>query len=466
FGFATNTAHPQQQNWLKLDEATGEIFVKESTSGFYNTAAIGNYAIVKVDLYPNATSTQIIATRYIKIGFVQNQVSDVNINGTASLTLTNAATQDATLYFTAPNTILDQAYNITGGSAAQFHGLYNWSFTSAETSGGAPVSTSWFTFLNMNNPNQNVERIVQVDQTKVNPGEYILKGKFEPAVANPNYPNVNITIKLTVSLNGTISFSYIPAYYIDNAARIYGKAQGANLWYMGGDMNEYINLSSTITGSNAPAVTYKFVSTNTNVAAFGNATFGTGNSSSSTTKSYVNSSNAGLGNEGLHLVNANGPAAHNHTTPNSDPWNFVSGRSYGNKGTVTIRIEYYLNGNPEPFKTEDVLVRFKNPVQELEVLNNGQASVTDKQNGNNNQDVPLKNFFRLKDYTNVVIWQADNPITTAQNTLLTRYGVQGLGRNIFNTSVLAPTAVSFERAYYNDSPTVDIKNNLPQFTSV
>src|SRR5690606_26710316 len=161
FGFATNTAHPQQQNWLKLDEATGEISVKESTSGFYNTAAIGNYAIVKVDLYPNATSTQIIATRYIKIGFVQNQVSDVNINGTASLTLTNAATQDATLYFTAPNTILDQAYNITGGSAAQFHGLYNWSFTSAETSGGAPVSTSWFTFLNMNNPNQNVERIVQ-----------------------------------------------------------------------------------------------------------------------------------------------------------------------------------------------------------------------------------------------------------------------------------------------------------------
>src|SRR5690606_6850529 len=46
--FALANPTSTEANWLELNESTGVISVKESTAGFYNTAALGQYTIVRV----------------------------------------------------------------------------------------------------------------------------------------------------------------------------------------------------------------------------------------------------------------------------------------------------------------------------------------------------------------------------------------------------------------------------------
>ena len=133
-----------------------------------------------------------------------------------------------------------------------------------------------------------------------------------------------------------------------------------------------------------------------------------------------------------------------------------------------MRIDYYLNGNPAAYKSETIKFKVKNPVQALEVKNGGTQTVVDRQGGNANQEVALAQFFNLKDYQNVDIWTSTGNITNAEQADLTRYGITALTRGGILTGyqpILLPSAVTLEKAYYNSNPSVDIKNNLPQFTS-
>ncbi|PRD56986.1 collagen-like triple helix repeat-containing protein [Sphingobacterium gobiense] len=457
--FALANPSSTEANWLKVDAATGAISVKESTPGQYNTAALGNHAIVKVDLYATTTSTTSIATRYIKVGFTQGIIQPVDVKGNINHILTSTASATKDVQWIVPTT-LDAAYNTTGKSANDFHNSYNWVFdaaarTIADPSGSAPIGTvptTWFTFHDMDNATQATARKVEINQTLVNPGTYKLTGRYVPTASNSADPVVNVEILVKVSINGNIAYAPIPAYWENNAARVYGTPNGSS-WYMGGDMNEYITLNNTIAG---PGVTYNFSIPSADHQAI--ATFGPGNLSSS---AIVNT----LGGEQLHVMNPAAPQ--HHANAARDAFNYITGWTFS-KNTFTVRVNYYLNGNPVPFKTESIPVRFKNPVKTLVLKNNGTATVTDKQGGNNNQDLALRNFIRVEDYQGVTLFNYQGVLNTNNaydNTRLQRYGITVFGGSAVNPT-LSTSAVTLDRAYYNSNPSVDISGSLPATTSV
>lgn len=468
-GYDLRFKHAQagnQENWLKLDEKTGVISVKESTPGRYNTGALGNHAVVQVDLYENATATTSIATRFIKIDFTQKNVPNIKVAGDVNFNLTNAVSKEETVKWVVPTT-LDAAYNSTGLSAAQFHNEYSWSLESVETADGTPVNnTAWFSPQNFNNANQNTAKTLVIDQTRVNPGTYILKGLYKPSIQNPNYSNVEVTIRVVVGLQGSISYNTIPAYWEGNKetgfARVFGTAIG-NSWYLGGDFNEYIKLNNSITGTNAPLVTYDFHIGNADHQDI--ASFGSNNNTYTTVIKNAASTNQGLGFEQLHIKNAAAPQ--HHTNPNKDAFNYILGWNYtATSQILNVQVRYYLNGNPTSFKTENIKVRFKNPVKNVTAKNNATGNVTDKRNGASNQDIDLRQFITLKDYNNVTIWDYTGNVATnvANSNLITRYGIAALG-NAFGSPALSTSAVQLVKAYYNSNPSQDIKTSLPANTA-
>lgn len=491
------------RNWLNLDKATGEVSVNESTPGAYNTAAIGHYAVVRVRLFANATiednGTNHIAERYVKINFTQDVAQPVNITGQTKdfyLGGTGGSTGiwsgDSTLTWVHPSTILDQAYNSTNKTDADFHAAYYWQFDAAYTNSYNPnnVATNrfastdgdygrdYFKFTNMDAPSQGTPRLLAIDETKINPGTYVLVGRYIPNSSNTSDPVVNIVVTIKVHQNGTMTYAPIAAYWENNAARVYGKLVSGN-WYMGGDMNEYITISNTLNGplntsADVPTVTYQFTIVNGTYQNKTTAPLTSGtNANGATTVARFGANpstvtatglQTSLGNERFHLKE---PGAPIHSTPTdgttADAFTYVHGWDYtlpANR-TITIKVDYFLNGNAKAYKTEYIPVRFKNPVQAIDLLNNGTATLVDKQGGNNTQSYDVRNLLRLSDKDGVAIW--NNVGTNAYNTtLLSRYGISGFTGNVAWPQVAA-SSVTFDRAYY--TATNEPLATLPAFTS-
>lgn len=427
-------------NWLHLDN-NGVIKVRESTPNQYNTGAVGNFAIVRVRLFPTTSSSASdwIAERYIKIGFSQTAAAPIDLKGNVSHTLTAPASVTRNVSWIVPTT-LDAAYNTTGKTAVDFHTVYTFTPDASNPAG--------FGFVDMDNTTQATPRRISIDQTAVNPGTYTLKGQYVSSVSTD--PVVNVEIKVTVSLNGTVSYKPINAYWENGAMRMYGKAQGTNNWMMSGDMNEYITLDNTVAG---PNVTWNFSINDVNhqfVAKFG------GNNSSA----IINS----LGGENLHIVNPSSPQSNPTSTRNT--WRYINGWDFNSQYNAVVNVNYYLNGNPTAFKTETIPVRFKNPVRAILAKNNATGTVTDKANGSSTQDIDLRQFIELQDYQGVTIWK-DGGIGTISNsmkTLLDRYGVIGLDRNILGTPTLATGQVTPVKAFYT-SDASESAITLPANTS-
>lgn len=414
-------------NWLSLDNQTGIIKVRESTPGHYNTGAINNFAIVKVSLYPDAASNTVIAERFVKIGFSQTAATPIDLKGNVSHTLTAATptTPNATknIAWIVPST-LDAAYASTGKNANDFHTVYNFTPDANNPAG--------FGFIDMDNTTQTTTRKITIDQTVVNPGTYTLKGQYISSVSTD--PVVNVEISVTVSLNGTVSYAPISAYWENGAMRMYGKAQGSNSWVMSGDMNEYITLDNNILG---PNVTWNFSIEDINhqyVSKFG------GNNSST----IINT----LGGEDLHIVNPSAPQV--NTTATRNAWRYINGWNFSSQYDVVVNVNYYLNGNPTAFKTEQIPVKFKTPVRAIIAKNGATGSVTDKASGSNTQDIDLRQFIEIKDYRGVTIWENGGlgTISTSMKTLLDRYGVVGLDRSTTGRPTLAAAQVTPVKAFY------------------
>jgi hypothetical protein len=495
-----------EENWLDLNAQTGEVFVKESTPGSYNTAALNNRTIVKVDMYASSSSSAPhIATRYIKITYANVEVAPINVSGTTAYTLngntisipflgTHYVTGDSDgIVWGSPTTRLDETYNLTGRSAAQFHDDYTFVLDNAVNDADPntdlpvqstvgillPSSSNWFAVENMNNSSQSSQKHVLINQNRVNPGHYTLTGRFVPVTPNSGDPVVNVTIKIEVKVNGTISYAEIPAYWENGAARVYGTpvTSPSNSWYLGGHMSEYIALNSTIAGPTGggatPKVTYRFTIEGNQTAV---ASFGTNNTTYTWNGTYnAGAIHKGLGGESLHIKNADAPG-HNHTTLTQDAFRYISGWGFTTQDpyVLKVKLEYFLNDNSAAYKTEYIPVRFKNPVRAITLKSNGAASLTDKNSGNNVQTYDVRNLFSLTDKDGVSIWNyADGAANIYNTTLINQYGLTVLSGNggasgtasAGANPTIAASAVEFVKAYYASDATQTALTQLPQFTS-
>src|SRR5690606_5648770 len=191
--------------------------------------------------------------------------------------------------------------------------------------------------------------------------------------------------------------------------------------------------------------------------------FNPANATETSLRTYSSANDGNIGGEYFHLINPSAPAT--GSPENRSAFNYITGWSYV-KPATKVRVDYFLNANPVPYKSETIDVRFKNPVKTLEVEQSGTAQVTDKQGGNNSQDVDIRRFLKIADYRNVVLWDFDHTSAAAHkvNTeYLSRYGISALGGTT-TTPTVNPASVTLTKAYYNSNPATDIKNILPQFT--
>ncbi|RZF62489.1 hypothetical protein [Sphingobacterium corticibacterium] len=441
-----------QGNWITIDANTGLIKVKESTPGHTNTAAVGNTSIVKADLYSTGpTGGNLIASRYVNVGYTQTTATAIDIVGKSTFTLSAAATLQGAITWPNPTQSLDNAYNLVGKSAPDFHATYN--FTPATN------NPAGFTFIDADNTTQSVTRKVEIDQNVVNPGTYTLYGVYESSVSTE--PDVNVKVDVTVTLNGDIKYNTKDGYWENNAVRVFGTPQGTANWQLAGDLDEYIFLTSNIQG---PSVSHTFtvlpVVASPAVYVTG---FNPANATATALRAFTSANDGNIGGEYFHLIN---PSAPNAASPEArSAFNYITGWSYV-KPATKVRVDYFLNANPVAYKSETIDVRFKNPVKTLEIEQNGTTQVTDKQGGNNNQDVDIRQFLKLTDYRNVVLWDFDHtaPVThTVNSEYLNRYGITALGGTA-TTPTVDPASVTLTKAYYNANPGTDIKNILPQFT--
>ena len=439
-----NGGPTNQGNWIVIDKNNGLIQVKESTPGHTNTAAVGNTSIVRVDAYAStAANAPLIASRYINVGYTQTTAKAIAIAGQSEFTLSSAATQVQAINWPNPTQSLDNAYNLVGKSAPDFHATYNFTPAASNPAG--------FTFVDADNTTQATTRKVQIDQNVVNPGTYTLKGTYKSSVSTE--PDVNVSIQVVVKLNGDIAFKAKEGYWEDGAVRVFGTPLNSGDWQMAGDLDEYIYLNSNIVGAN---VSHKFtvLPTTNNIYVTG---FETTNDLSTALRAFTSANDGNLGGEYFHLINPSAPTGESFKYING--WSFV-------KPATKVRVDYFLNGNTKAFKSETIDVRFKNPVKTLELQQAATANVVDKKEGNNNQDVDIRQFLQLTDYRNVVIWDFDHT-PAAQHKVnseyLERYGITALAGTA-STPVVNPASVQLTKAYYNDAPSTDIKGVLPQFT--
>lgn len=401
-------AHPNttEANWLNIDANTGKISVKESTPGHYNTAALNNHTIVQVKLYATASSTQEIATRYVKVNYTQTAPQSINLSGTITHDVVNTPTVSKDIVWTSPQSSMDVAYSSTGKSAADFH--TNYTFVPDALPAG-------FTFhADMNSTTQATTRKVEIDND-VMPGVYTLTGQYISSLSTD--PAVNISVKVTVTGN-LIDKLVKDLPFWDNGQTyglINGRNTGGNNWQLYANLWDYWSIQPQ-TGANKPATTFEYSIDNTDYP-------------------------------GITIINGA-----NHTTAEVQlNANNAAARDKVNNGFVVLTVTTKVNG--ATYKTENFNVKFVNPVKPID-LRVAYRQMKDKEvSGSNTSTFDLRRAISLSTFNNDLIYLFDgltNANSVNNTNLKSAYGISTATNGIANTLSITPyrlTHASFVGAY-------------------
>src|SRR5690606_2620721 len=224
-----------------LDAATGKIRVAQDplNPGAPNAAAIGKNAVIKVDLFaPNAATA--LVSRYIKLEISDTYRPPIELPGTLEITLTDCDVTGAGFTYD-----MDNVYNKTGKSKAQFHSEYTFAGISVPAGSGLNVATL------VSDPAD--ENKIEIDVPKTTkPGTYVVTGKFTA----PGQPDVNFTGQITVKAPA-YALNRNSSWWNDEQTQmvINGRPDGGGGWEMAARLWDGFQLSRpTYTGScGAPA---------------------------------------------------------------------------------------------------------------------------------------------------------------------------------------------------------------------
>lgn len=353
----------------------GTIKVKPSPQGGSHTAALGRTPIVEVKLYA-ANGTTLLASNTIKIKIADEPtvITPINVSGLINLTIGGTDYTDVGFN----NLHLDEAYNKTGLSKAEFDARY--------TFVADPNNSAAFQLSDAQTTTNRI-RVATIAKT-VKAGTYVVKGKF---VAN-GHPDVIFTGTITLN-KPNYSFVKIPAYWNNNAMEINGRNDGGS-WNMVGVLPNAWKLTQPTapTNNTAAAVTVEYV-----LDYPGNALAG------------VSIAPTGLlGNYEISLANN------------------ANGRKYVDGSAIKVRARIMVNGTVTEDKT--YTVQFQNPVRPL-VEDDPHHHLIDKSTTGGNI-IQLEHTVKLTDYDGNILFDFTyNPATqmyTAINDAarMTLYGVQ------------------------------------------
>src|SRR5690606_9370653 len=404
--------------WLSLDPTTGKISVKISTTNTntYNSASINNFAVVRVRAFAGTGNSVELASRFIKVSFVQDKAQDIAVNGTITHDVVSTASVDKTVTWSTPTT-LDAAYNKTAKSAADFHQVYT--FTPAAT--GNPAGFT-FDVASFNNATQGADREIAIENT-VMPGTYTLKGKYESSVSTD--PVVNVTITVTVTGNLITNLTKNAPFW--DSGLTYGIINGklaGRTWKLHADLWYYFT-ESTVNNVNKPATTYTF-----------------------TVNEDANEYNGGITVNGdeLQLNEA-----------------IQEARAKVNNGDVSIRVTRRVNGVVYDVTTfnKDFNVKFINPVKAITAKTPYKEFKDKEVSGTNTSSVDVRQLVKLTDFNNTVLYDYNGTTFTVPVTLLGNYGVSNI--NTANANQL--TNVVFTRAENTSGATVNLPASTRAFYS-
>ena len=401
-------AHPNttEANWLNIDANTGKITVKESTPGHYNTAALNNHTIVQVKLYATASTTQAIATRYVKVNYTQTAPQAINLSGAITHDVVSTPSVSEDIVWSSPQSSMDVAYSTTGKSAADFHTTYTFV---------PDMLPPGFTFhADMNSTTQATTRKVTISNT-VMPGQYTLTGKYISSVSTD--PVVNITVKVNVTGN-LIDKLVKDLPFWDNAQTyglINGRNIGGNNWQLYANLWDYWSIQ-TQSGANKPLTTFEYSINNTNYPGI----------------TIINGTNHATAEVQL---NANNAAA----------------RDKVNNGSVVLTLTTKVNG--AVYKTENFNVKFVNPVKPIDLRTPYRAMKDKEVSGSNTSTFDLRRAISISTFNNDLIYLFDG-LTSSNNVnnanLKSAYGISTTNNGIANTLSITPyrlTDASFVGAY-------------------
>ncbi|WP_270088529.1 hypothetical protein [Sphingobacterium sp. SYP-B4668] len=404
--FALANPSTTEANWLKVDAATGKITVRESTPGVYNTAALNNHTIVEVKLYASATSTQAIATRYVKVDYTQTAPTPISLSGVINHDVVSTASVTKDIVWPNPLSSMDVAYSTTGKSAADFHTTYTF------VPGGLPAG---FTFhADMNSNVQATTRKVNIANT-VMPGTYTLTGQYISSVSTDPVVNVSITVTVAGTMIDKLNKD-LPFW--DNSQTfgiINGRNIGGNNWQLYANLWDYWTIQS-VSGANKPTTTFEY--------SINNVTY-----------------------PGISIVNG---TSHTTAEVQLDATNSAA-RDRVNNGNVVLTVTTKVNGAVYEVKNFDV--KFVNPVKPI-VLRAPYREMTDKENsGSNTSTFDLRRAIEVSNFNNDIIYRFNGIAATGtenDGTLKANYGISLTTNGIAATFSGTPyrlTASSFVGAY-------------------
>lgn len=368
----------QERDWITLDPVTGKISVKISTNNgnVYNSAAVNNFVVIRVRMFPAQSTTNAIAERFIKVNFVQDAAVPVAVNGVVSHDVIATGVGKAISWST-PLT-LDAAYNKTQKTASDFHQVYT--FT---PSAGNPAGIT-FDAASMNNPVQGSPRNLNIANT-VMPGTYTMKGTYNSSISSD--PVVQVTVTVTVTGTKITNISKRAPFWDSglNYGIINGKLVGGT-WKLQADLWDYW-IESTVTAADKPATTYDFTIIDP------------------LTGFTIASGSEVVLNEAL-----------------------LAARNKVNNGNVTLRVTRRVNGVVYEVSQPTFPVRFINPVKPIATKTPYKEFKDKEVSGTNTSTVDARRLIKLTDFNNVTLFDFNNnPATNVFNAQLAGYyGLSGV----------------------------------------
>lgn len=381
-------------NWIKLDKNSGKIEVKISTTNTdtYNTAAVNNFAVVRVRAFAGTDNKTEIAERFIKVNFVQSAAQEITVEGTVNHQVVGSPSVDQKITWKTPST-LDAAYNKTGKTAEDFHAVYDF-VPDADLEEGFTISRA------VMEAGQGSERFVTIANT-VLPGTYTLKGQYVSSQSTDPIVNVKINVVVKGDLITNLTKN-APFWDKDLKYGIVNGKQTGSSWELQADLWDLFN-ESEVEGDDLPVTTYEFTIIDP--------------------EKY---------DDGITVATGTSELVLDETVDKA--------RAMVNNGNVTLQVTRKVNGKPYNITTFSPKfdVQFINPVKAIEVKKPYKEFKDKEVSGTNISTVDARQLVTLKDFNNVTLFDFNGtgaPNNVYKADLIGYYGIENLASNFSITGI-------------------------------